>query len=272
MASPSALARRGVPADQLWTSEVQADALPAGLLANFASDWYALDSAMPRGPRRGGAHVANAFAVESCLDEVAHALKRDPLKVRLQLLGEPRQLPYRGRDDALDIGRLIAVLNLAAARIDWDTRRKNGHGLGIACHYSNGGYCAHAFEVSVRDAKLVIHRAVCAVDVGRIVNPRGLEALAIGGTLDGLGAALGQAITVKDGQVQQHDFKSYPLPRMAQLPHAVEVFMVPSTAEPVGASPVAVPSAAPALANAVFAATTVRVRRLPLMPELLRLL
>jgi isoquinoline 1-oxidoreductase beta subunit len=272
MASPSALAGRGVPADRLWTSEAEADALPAGLLANFESDWYALDSAIPRGPMRGGAHVVDAFAVESCIDEIARALKRDPLKLRLKLLGEPRQLPYRGRGGALDTGRLIAVLNLAAARIGWDTRRKDGHGLGIACHYSNGGYCAHAFEVSVRDAKLLIHRAVCALDVGRIVNPRGLEAQAIGGTVAGISAALGQAITVKDGQVQQRDFKAYPLARMAQLPHAVEVFMVPSEADPAGASPVAAPSTAPALANAVFAATTVRVRRLPLLPELLRLL
>jgi isoquinoline 1-oxidoreductase beta subunit len=272
MASPSALWQRGVPADRLWTSEVEADALPGGLLENFESTWYSLDSAVPRGPMRGGAHVVNAFAVESFLDEIARTIRRDPVKLRMQLLGEPRNLAYHGRGGALDTGRLAAVLNLAAARIDWATPRKNGHGLGIACHYSFGAYCAHAFEVSVEDARLLIHRAVCAIDTGRIVNPRGLEAQAIGGTLDGVSAALGQAITVKDGQVRQHDFKDYPLAGMAQLPQAVEVFMVPSTADPAGASPVAVPSAAPALALGVFAATTVRVRRLPLMPELLRLL
>lgn len=126
--------------------------------------------------------------------------------------------------------------------------------------------------MSVHGEKLIIHRAVCAIDVGRVVNPTGLQAQAIGGTLFGVGTALGQAITVKDGQVQQHGFDSYPMAHMAQLPDKVEVYSVPSNEPPGGASPVAVPSAVPALANAVHAATTVRIRNLPLMPELLRLL
>ncbi len=271
MASPSALWRRDVPADRLWTSEASASAIPAGLVENLHSSWYSLDSLLPRGPMRGGSDVTNAFPVECFIDEIARASKRDPLAVRHQLLGEPRKLDLGG-GVVLDTGRLRAVLDLAAERIDWKTTRRNGHGLGIACHTSHGGYCAHAFEVSVRDERLILHRVVCAIDVGRIVNPTGLEAQAIGGTLFGIGTALGQAITVKDGQIAQRDFDAYPLAGMAQLPDAVEVYPVASDAPPGGASPVAVPSAVPALANAVYAATTVRVRRLPLMAELLRLL
>ncbi|HEX7338423.1 MAG TPA: molybdopterin cofactor-binding domain-containing protein [Rhodanobacteraceae bacterium] len=270
-ASPSALAGRNTPADALWTSEASPNALPGGLIDNFQSDWYALGSALPCGPMRAGSDVTNAFAVEAFIDEIAKAVRRDPLDLRHELLGKPRQLPLPD-GGTLDIRRLLGVLDLAAARIDWKHVRRNGNGLGIACHASHGGYCAHAFEVSTRNGKLIIHRIVCAIDVGRIVNPTGLEAQAMGGTLFGVGTALGQAITLKDGQVQQHDFTGYPLARMAQLPHAVEVYAVPSDAPPGGASPVAVPSAAPALANAVFAATTVRIRNLPLLPELMQLL
>ena len=120
--------------------------------------------------------------------------------------------------------------------------------------------------------ELRIHRAVCAVDVGRVINPLGVQAQMMGGTIDGISTALNLAITVKDGQVQQHNFPEYALMRMAQAPQSVEVYIVESTEDPSGASEIGVPSAAPALANAIYAATTVRVRKLPLMPELLRML
>ena len=110
------------------------------------------------------------------------------------------------------------------------------------------------------------------VDIGRVVNPLGVEAQMMGGTIDGISTALHLAITVKDGQVQQHNFPDYPLLRMAQAPKSVEVQIVESTADPVGAGEIGVPGVAPALANAVYAATTVRVRKLPLMPELMRML
>ena len=126
--------------------------------------------------------------------------------------------------------------------------------------------------MSVEGRELRIHRAVCVVDVGRAVNPLGVEAQMIGGTIDGISTALHLAITVKDGQVQQKNFPDYPLLRMAQAPHTVEVQIVESTRDPAGAGEMGVPSAAPALANAIYAATTVRVRRLPLLPQLLRML
>lgn len=271
MASPSALWHRDTPADRLWTSETSADILPTALIENVDNSWYNLDSLLPRGAMRGDSDVTNAFVIESFIDEIAKALKHDPLALRRRLLGEPRKLAL-DNGGTLDTARLRAVLDLAAERIDWKTRRRNGHGLGIACHAGHGGYCAHAFEVSVRGEHLILHRIVCAIDIGRVINPTGLEAQVAGGTLFGVGTALGQAITVKDGQVQQRDLRAYPLAGMAQLPHKVEVYPVESDTPPGGASPVAVPSAVPALANAVYAATTVRIRHLPLMPELLRLL
>jgi isoquinoline 1-oxidoreductase beta subunit len=270
LASASALVRRGVADDRLWTSELQADQLPAALVPNFRSDWYGLKSAMPRGPSRGMPHVTNAFAVEGFIDEIAHLMREDPLKTRLRILGEPRQLPL-ATGGTLDIGRLIHVLQLVADRIEWKNWLRTVNGLGIACWHVDGAYVAHAIEASMQGATLTIERAVCAVDVGRVINPQGLEGQVAGATLDALSNALNLAITYKNGKIQQHNFKDYPLASMAQLPNTVEVITVPGDRSPAGASFLAMPTAAPALANAVFRATAVRVRRLPLMKELLRL-
>jgi len=271
MASASALNGRGVPADRLWSSELQAGQLPAALVPNYRSDWYALDSAMPRGPMRGMPHLSNAFAVESFIDELAHQMREDPLKTRLRILGEPGQLAL-GNDGALDTGRLVNVLKLVADRIEWKNWLRSVNGLGIACWHVDGAYVAHAVEAAMQGETLVIQRVVCAVDVGRVINPLGLQGQVAGATLDALSIALNAAITVKDGQVQQHSYRDYPLAGMAQLPNDVEVITVADERAPAGASFLAMPTAAPALANAVFRASAVRVRRLPLMKELLRLL
>lgn len=271
MASASALAHRNVPDNRLWTSELQADQLPAALVPNYRSDWYALESAMPRGPARGMPHTSNAFAVESFIDEIAHSMKEDPLVTHLRMLGEPRELAL-SNGGSIDTGRLANVLKLVADRIEWKNWLRSVNGLGIACWHVDGAYVAHAIEVAMQGEKLIVQRAVCAVDVGRVINPLGLEGQVAGATLDALSSAMNLAITFKDGKIQQHSYKDYPLASMAQLPRDVEVITVPGDRPPAGASFLAMPTTAPALANAVFRASAVRVRRLPLMKELLRLL
>jgi isoquinoline 1-oxidoreductase subunit beta len=252
---------------------LEPDDFPAGLVANLDKTFFSVPSGMPRGWWRAPLHTFHAFSVQSFIDEIAVTTKQDAVELRLAMLGEPRQIPYSGHGGPqFETGRLANVLKLCAEKIGWGVKRSDGHGIGIACHFTFGGYAAHAFEVSAAGTELKIHRAVCVVDVGRVVNPLGVEAQMMGGTIDGISTALHLAITVKDGQVQQKNFPDYPLLRMAQAPQSVEVHVVESTADPRGAGEMGVPSAAPALANAIYAATTVRVRKLPLMPELMRML
>ncbi len=259
--------------DALYIGCIEPDDFPAGLVANLEKTFFAVSSGMPRGWYPGPNHDFHAFAVQSFIDEIAVTTKQDALQFQLDLLGEPRKFPFGGSDNpGFDTGRLADVLKTAAEKIGWSEKRTDGHGIGIACHFSPGSYAAHAFEVSVSGTNLFIHRAVCVADVGRVVNPLGVEAQIMSGTIDAVSNALNLAITVKDGQVQQHNFPDYSPMHMAQAPQNVEATIVASTESPSVVGEIGLASAAPALANAVYAATTVRVRKLPLMPELRRML
>lgn len=256
-----------------WIGSLEPDDFPSGLVANLDKRFFPLGSGMPRGDWRAGGHEFHAFAVQSFIDEIAFDVRRDAVALRLEMLGEAREIPYSGHGaEVFDTGRMADVLKQCAERIQWGARRSDGRGVGIACHFTAGGYAAHAFEISMQGENVRIHRAVCVVDVGRVINPLGLEAQVIGATIDGLSSALNLAITVRDGQVQQKNFADYPLLAMRGIPEQLDVHLIASTRDPVGGSDVAIASVAPALANAIFATTTVRVRKLPLMPELRRML
>lgn len=257
----------------LWKACLEPDDFPAGLVNNLEKQFFALDSGMPRGTSRSSQHAFQAFAVQSFIDEIAFEVRRDAVQLRLEMLGEAREIPYSGEGGPVfDTGRMANVLKLCAEKIDWGTRRSNGRGVGIACHFTFGGYSAHAFETEMQGDALKIHRAICVVDVGQVINPLALEAQISGGTIDGISTALNLAITVKGGQVQQHNFDSYRIMRLAQAPATVEVHIIESTNDPIDPYEVGIASVAPALANAIFATTTVRVRKLPLLPQLMRML
>ena len=248
-------------------SEMYGDDFPAGFVANLRAEYTAAPTRVPTGPWRSTLHSANAFAVQGFLDEVAAAAGRDPLALRRELLGAPRDLPYRHHGGPrFSTARLRAVLDLAAAKAGWGTPLPPGHGRGIACHFTFGSYAAHVAEVSVEagtPGNIKIHRLVAAVDCGIAVNPLGVEAQVTGATLDGLNAALQAEVTIAAGKTEQSNFHDYLLLRLAEAPR-VEVFIVPSREEPSGMGEIAVPTVAPAVVNALFAATGRRYRRLPL--------
>lgn len=185
------------------------------------------------------------------------------------MLGEARALDYgQHGGPRFETARLRAVLERVAGEIGWGRTLPRGEGLGLACHFTFGGYAAHAFHVAVSPkGELAIRRVVCAVDVGRVVNPLGVRAQMEGGTIDGLSTALFQEITVKEGRVVQSNFHDYPLLRMAEAPD-VEVHIVDSTADPKGCGEMGIPTVAPALANAIYNACGVRLRALPMRRRL----
>jgi isoquinoline 1-oxidoreductase beta subunit len=266
LASASKYYRRpDVKPEDMWTPEIYPDDFPARLLPNVRMEWFAVNSGITRGSWRAPAHTANAFAVQSFLDEIAHATGEDPLALRLRLLGEARDLPYAQHGGpTFNTGRLAEVLRVAAQRIGWGRAVPRGRGLGIAGHFTFGGYAAHAMEVSVAaNGTYRIERCVCAVDVGRSINRLGLEAQMIGGTIDGISTARNLEISIENGRVVQSNFNDYPLLRMADAPD-VEVAIIDSGRDPSGAGEMGIPTAAPALTNAIFAATGHRVRNLPI--------
>lgn len=202
---------------------------------------------------RSVGHSHSAFVMESLVDELAHAAGKDPLEYRRALLK--------------DHPRHLAALNLAAEKANWDKPLAKGVFRGIAVHESFGSYVAQVAEVSVNKGAVKVHRVVCAIDCGLSVNPDSLVAQMESSVSFGLGAALQSEITFKDGMVQQSNFHDYQVMRMADMPK-VEVHIVPSTEKMGGVGEPAVPPVAPAVTNAIFAATGKRIRSLPIGNQL----
>jgi len=225
---------------------------------------------------RSVCNVFHAFGVQAFADEVAAALGRDRVAFLHELIGRPRRIElaaegvdypnYSESTDRypIDTGRLRAVLDRAAEACGWGRPLPRGRGRGVAVHRSFCAYVAAVVEVDVaRDGTLAIPRVDVAADCGLLVAPDRVRAQMEGAVVFGTSLARTGKITVKDGRVEQGNFDDYTLERMDSAPREIHVHLVESDAPPAGAGEPGVPPVAPALCNAVFAATGVRVRRLP---------
>jgi isoquinoline 1-oxidoreductase beta subunit len=256
--------------DPPWGTELDPYTFPAGFVPNLSLEHTHVPSRVPLGQWRGISASANVFVVASALDELAHRAGADPVAFMLRLLGERDSVPVHDGFE-LNTARLRGVIRRVVEAAGWrqplgwqagDARR----GRGFAAAYDQGAWVAEVAEVSVRGRRLRVDRVVAAVDCGRVINPPGAHAQVEGAILDGLGAALMGEITLRDGVVQQANFNSYRLLRMDQAP-AVEVHFIDSAEDPRGLGEPPLPPLAPAVCNAIFAATGRRVRRLPLSAD-----
>jgi len=225
-------------------------------------EYVMTETPVPLGWMRSVYALQAGFASESFIDELAAAAKKDPLEYRQHLLSKDEDIKYF--DTVWQTARMRGVLQLAAEKAGWGKALPAGHYQGIACFGCFGTYMAEVVEISKDDDQPHVHRVVAAMDCGQVVNPAILEQQIKGGVIYALTNALRAHITIDKGRVVQGNFDDYAPIRMNEAP-LIEAYSVPSTETPTGAGEPPVPPLAPALCNAIFAATRKRVRALPIL-------
>ncbi|MGA2049829.1 MAG: xanthine dehydrogenase family protein molybdopterin-binding subunit [Terracidiphilus sp.] len=242
-------------------------------IPNIIVDLHTTRSGIPVDQWRSVGDSHTAFSVETFLDDVAHAVGKDPYQFRLELLSkDPRNKAILQLTAPAPMGQSLfakfprdrQVMQLAAEKAGWGTPLAPGRGRGLAVHYSFHASLAYVAEVTVSaDGSVKVDRVVCAVDCGIAINPDVIRAQVEGGVAFGLGAILYSTISLKQGRVEQSNFNDYRVLRMSSMP-TVEVYIVNSEEPPSGIGEPTVPPIGPAVSNAIFAATGTRVRTLPL--------
>jgi CO/xanthine dehydrogenase Mo-binding subunit len=260
--APSISGQKGQPVPNGVDPDLPDEAGPVYGLPNYSIEYVLAETPVPLGWMRSVYALQAGFALESFIDELAVAAGKDPLQYRLHLLAKDQDLQYF--TTTWHTARMRAVLQLAAEKAAWDKPLPAGHYRGVACFSCFSSYMAEVVEITMEKDQPRVHRVVAVVDCGQVVNPSILEQQIQGGIVYGLGNALRARITIEKGRVVQGNFDDYAPLRMEETP-AVEVYAVPSAEVPTGIGEPSVPPVAPALCNAIYAATKKRIRALPIL-------
>jgi isoquinoline 1-oxidoreductase subunit beta len=240
---------------------------PANVLANNRMVQSMIPSKIPTGPWRAPGSNVIAFCIQSFLHECAVAAKRDYVDFLVDVMGEPRATSAGPFGGGLHTGRAVNVIKAVAERAQWGRTLPKGRGLGLAFHFSHQGHFAEVAEVSVdANKKVEVHKVWVVADIGPIVNLSTAENQCQGSVIDALSTAMGLKITFEGGKVEQTNFHQYPIVRIDKVPD-VDVHFLQTDNPPTGCGEPAFPPAAPAIANAIFAATGQRIRTLPFSVE-----
>ncbi|MDP2393288.1 MAG: molybdopterin-dependent oxidoreductase [Methylococcaceae bacterium] len=250
-------------------ANLSGDEFPGRWVENCLLEQTPLECNIPMGPWRAPRSNVLAWVFHSFIDELAHAAGRDPLEFRLEILGDKGFVPGTGEQGIpYDVNRMKHVLQHVAEKAEWGKKKlPRGQGQGIAFHFSHRGYIAQVAEVTVsKDGKLKVDRVVVSTDIGaQIVNLSGAENQVQGSVVDGLGALTFQELNIDKGRIVQSNFGDYPMIRINEAPTQVDVHFLKTDNPVTGLGEPALPPLAPAVCNAIFAATGIRVRQLPLL-------
>ena len=260
--APSISGQKGQPVPNGVDPDLPDEAGPVYGLPNYTIEYVMTETPVPLGWMRSVYALQAAFALESFIDELAVAAGKDPMQYRLHLLAKDQDLQYFST--TWHTARMRGVLELAAQKAAWDKPLPAGHYRGVACFGCFSSYMAEVVEITMENSQPRVHRVIAAVDCGQVVNPSILEQQLQGGIVYGLGNALRARITIEKGRVVQGNFDDYAPLRMDETP-VVEVYAVPSPEVPTGIGEPSVPPVAPALCNAIYAATKKRIRALPIL-------
>ncbi len=253
---------------------LNADEFPSRWIANYQADQTMFDTGWPMGPWRAPGSCVFSWVIHSFIDELAHAAGRDPVELRLELLGTKDEMPpggsagsKKGGGAPYNVARMRNVLKAVAEKAGWGKKKyPKGQGAGVAFHFSHLGYFAQIAEVTVsKEGQLKVDRFITVGDIGeQIVNLSGAENQVEGSVIDGLGVLMTQELNIDRGRVVQSNFHDYPLIRITDAPTKIETHFLKTKYPTTGLGEPALPPVAPAVCNAIFAATGKRVRQMPL--------